>query len=140
MGRGRLQAQARRLQGHAGGLQEGARDGRLERQGALPPGAGVRGHQGLRRGRRGPQAGVEIEPQNKDVRGEYKRVRAAQAKQDKKEAGMYASMFKKMAAQSDGGGGGGDAKAENGNGAAEKKDCEKGCCGVETKACETGCC
>merc|ERR1712146_330500 len=50
---------------------------------------------------------MEIEPQNKDVRGEYKRVRAAQAKQDKKEAGMYASMFKKMAAQSDGGGGGG---------------------------------
>lgn len=89
---------------------------------------------------------LEIEPQNKDVRSEYKRVRAEQAKQDKKEAGMYASMFKKMAAQTDD-----DDNADHSHGDDHKHDscCATGACGsakVEAEAgkqegaCKTGCC
>lgn len=89
---------------------------------------------------------LEIEPQNKDVRSEYKRVRAEQTKQDKKEAGMYASMFKKMAAQTDD-----DDNADHCHGDDHKHDscCATGACGsakVEAEAgkqegaCKTGCC
>jgi len=40
---------------------------------------------------------LECEPKNRDVRSEYKRVRAMMAEQDRKEMHLYGNMFKKMA-------------------------------------------